>query len=575
MPMIHSLGLADGAVLIAFFAVIVVITILTSRRATSTQGYFLANRSAQGWVLGLSFVSMSASSISFLAFPAAAYEGNWGGLIPFLVMPLVAVLADWIFLPLYRRIHITSGYEYLERRFGPFARLYGSSMFLLLQIGRVGLILVLMSLPLTLLTGMEQTTVIALCGVFTTTYVLFGGLATVLWTEVMQTIVLLVSLVFCVGLILWQLPGGMGEVLSVGYAADKFAFPPWHIAGASPMADFCQLTFLVLFLHGVFNQLLYYGADQNVIQRYLAAGSSRAARQGLWIGSFGVIPLFLILMFLGTALFVYYKRFPDPAIEQLSPDQVFPYFILTRLPPGAVGLTIAGLLAAAMSTLVSNLNAISAVFQIDIYRRYLVVAQSDAHYLRAAKIITLAGGAIITLGALALTQASTNTLLELVFLVYAIFAGGLAGLFLLGMLSRRANATGATAGIAASVVVSLYLTCSHFGWLLPEWLRSPTHPYLIGAFANMALLLVGYGVSLCLSPGNKSELGDEQQSVPSPLGEVSEQGPSDCLCNSRVSQPESITASNGDTPGTPDADPCCPHPRPLSHRERGDFPDGL
>ena len=443
MPLIHTLGLADGAVLVAFFVVIVVITILTSRRATSTQGYFLANRSAQGWVLGLSFVSMSISSIGFLAFPAAAYEGNWGGLIPFLVMPLAAVVADRLFLPLYRRIHITSGYEYLERRFGAFARFYGSTMFLALQVGRVGLILVLMSLPLTLLTGMDQTHVIALCGLFTTTYVLFGGLATVLWTEVMQAIVLLVSLLFCIGLIFWQLPGGMGEVFSVGYAANKFAFPPWHIAGASPMTAFCQLTFVVLFLHGVFNQLLYYGADQNVIQRYLAAGSHRHARQGLWIGSFGVIPVFLVLMFLGTALFVYYQRFPDPAVEKLPPDQVFPYFILTRLPAGAVGLTIAGLLAAAMSTLVSNLNAISAVFQIDIYRRYLVVAQSDAHYLRAAKLITLAGGVIITLGALALAQASTKTLLDLVFLVYAIFAGGLAGLFLLGMVSRRANAAGA------------------------------------------------------------------------------------------------------------------------------------
>lgn len=493
---INNIGLADGAVLLAFFAAIVAITVLTARRSSNTQGYFLANRSAKGWVLGLSFISMSVSSISFLAFPAAAFAGNWGGLIPFVVMPLVAIVGDRLCLPLYRRINVTSGYEYLERRFGSFARFYGSSMFLLLQIGRVGLILVLVSLPLTLLTGFDQINVIIFCGVFATAYVLVGGLSTVLWTEVMQVCVLLVSLVFCICLIGWKLPGGFGEIFSVGYAASKFSFPPWHIAGESPMADFCQLTFGVLFIHGIFNQLLYYGADQNVIQRYLAAGSNRAARQGLWIGSFGVIPLFLTLMFLGTSLFVYFQRFPDPAVAKLPPDQVFPYFILTRLPPGMIGLAIAGLLSAAMSALVSNLNAISMVFQIDIYRRYLVPRRPDTHYLKVAKIITLVGGAVITLGAVALTHASTKTLLELVFLVYAIFAGGLAGLFMLGMLSKRANLVGATTGIAVSVVVSLYLTCSHFGWLLPESLRSPTHPYLIGAIANTALLLVGYLVSV-------------------------------------------------------------------------------
>lgn len=514
MSPINTLGFADYAVLFVFFAAIVAITIATTKRAASTQGYFLANRSAKGWVLGLSFVSMSISSISFLAFPAAAYVGNWGGLIPFLVMPLVAIVADRLCLPLYRRINVTSGYEYLERRFGSFARFYGSSMFLLLQIGRVGLILVLVSLPLTLLTGLDQTTVIVLCGVFATAYVLVGGLATVLWTEVMQACILLLSLVFCIGLIVWKLPGGFGEVFATGYAAGKFSFPPWHIAGESPMSDFCQLTFGVLFLHGIFNQLLYYGADQNVIQRYLAAGSNRAARQGLWIGSLGVIPLFLALTFLGTALFVYFQRFPDPAIEKLAPDQIFPYFILTRLPPGAVGLAIAGLLAAAMSALVSNLNAISMVFQIDIYRRYLVAGRPDAHYLRIAKIVTLVGGLIIILGALALTRASTKTLLDLVFLVYAIFAGGLAGLFMLGMLSRRANAVGATVGIAVSVAVSLYLTCSHFGWLLPAELRSPTHPYLIGAIANTALLVVGYFTSVCWGFAYRQEyraaLGEER-----------------------------------------------------------------
>jgi len=246
----------------------------------------------------------------------------------------------------------------------------------------------------------------------------------------------------------------------------------------------------------VFNQLLYYSADQNVIQRYLATASLREARQGLWIGSLGVVPMFTLFTFLGTCLYAYYAANPDPEVAALEPDAVLPHFILTQLPPGVVGLVVAALVAAAMSSLDSNLNAISMVFQIDVYRRLLVRDRPDAHYLRVAKLSTLGFGLVMTLGALALASISVKTLLELMFLVYAIFAGGLAGLFLLGMLSRRANTPGVAAGIVASLAASVYLTCSHFEWGVPARLRCPTHPYLIGALSNTALLVVGYAASL-------------------------------------------------------------------------------
>jgi len=494
--MIYELSTPDIVVLAAFGIALAAITIRSAKRATTTDAYFLADRSAPGWVIGISFIGTSISSLSFLAFPAAAYKGNWGGLAPFLVIPLVAVVADRVCLPIYRRVGITSGYEYLERRFGPFVRLYGSIMFLLLQIARVGLILVLLSLPLTLLTGLSQTNAILLCGLFTTLYVLFGGLSAVLWTDVLQTVCLALGALFCAGLICHELPGGLMTVLDVGREAGKFNMPPWHVPGGTPFDDFVELTMVVLILHGVFNQLLYYSADQNVIQRYLATPTDREARKGLWIGSLGVVPMFAMFTFLGTCLYVYYAKLPDARVAALRPDEVFPHFILTQVPPGVVGLIVAALLAAAMSSLDSNLNAIAMIFQIDVYRRHLVKNRSDKHYLRVAKIATLVGGAVITLGALGLASASVETLLELMFLVYAIFAGGLAGLFLLGMVSRRATNAGAAAGILASLAVSVYLTCSHFGWLLPEGLRSPVHPYLIGAIGNTVLLVVGYGFSL-------------------------------------------------------------------------------
>ncbi len=498
MPNDYALSHLDIAVLLGFLAAVVAITVRSARRAATTEAYFLAGRAAPGWVIGISFIGTSISSLSFLAFPAAAYQGNWAGLVPFLVIPFVAFLADRVCLPIYRRIGVASGYEYLERRFGAWVRLYGSAMFLLLQIGRMGLILVLLSLPMTLLTALSQENAIVVCGVFTTLYVLFGGLGAVLWTDVLQTVLLAFGAVFCIGLMCYELPEGLFSVFEIGGQAGKFAFPPWHVQDQSPLADFVQLTMVVLLLHGIFNQMLYYSADQNVIQRYLAAPSHREARKGLWIGSLGVVPMFVCFTFVGTCLYVYYTVQPDPRVATLSADAVFPHFILTQLPSGTVGLIVAALAAAAMSSLDSNLNALAMIFQIDIYRRYLVKRQPDKHYLRVAKLTTLIGGAVITLGALSLASVPVATLLDLMFLVYAIFAGGLAGLFLLGMLSRRASNAGVLVGITFSLAVSLYLTCSHFGWLLPESLRCPIHPYLIGAIGNSTLLITGYSASWLL-----------------------------------------------------------------------------
>ena len=196
----YEFHVLDIVVLLISLVIVIVITVYSARRATDTESYFLAGRSAPGWVVGLSFIGTSISSLTFLAFPAAAYVGNWKGLVPFLVIPLVALAADRVCLPIYRRVNVISGYEYLEKRFSSFVRLYGSVMFLILQVARVGLILVLLSLPLKLLTNLSQTQAILLCGIFTTTYVLFGGLNAVLWTDVIQTIVLGLGGIFCVGI---------------------------------------------------------------------------------------------------------------------------------------------------------------------------------------------------------------------------------------------------------------------------------------------------------------------------------------------------------------------------------------
>ncbi|MEA3341777.1 MAG: sodium:solute symporter, partial [Chloroflexota bacterium] len=369
----------DIFVIGAFFVVVVAITVACARKGDGVDGYFLAGRSAKSWIVGLSFIGTSVSSLSFLAFPAAAYLGNWAGLVPFLVTPLIAIFADRVCIPYFRNAKVSSAYELLEQRFGTFARLYGSTMFLLLQIGRAGLILVLLSVPLTMLTGMSQSNVILLCGIFTTLYVLVGGLTAVMITDALQTILLAVGGLVCVAVMCANVPGGLGAIVDSGLSSGKIGVPPWSIPGEPWTQDFVQLTLIVLLMHGFFNQLLYYTADQNVVQRYLAVGSARESRIGLWIGSLGMVGVFTFFTFLGTCLYVFYQSCPDPAVSQLPADEVFPHFILTQLPPGVVGLIIAAVVAAAMSSLDSNLNAVAMVFLIDIYRRHIVKNATEAH----------------------------------------------------------------------------------------------------------------------------------------------------------------------------------------------------
>jgi SSS family solute:Na+ symporter len=505
----YRLGVADYAVLAAMFAIVGLIAWRCSRRTATSDAYFLADRSAPGWMVGLSFIGASISSLGFLAFPAAAYRGNWGGIVPFVMMPVVAILADRVCLPLYRRLGITSGYEYLERRFGASARLYGSAMFLLLQIGRMGLILVLLAIPLKLLTGMSPNQAIVLCGAMMTLFVFFGGLSAVIRIDMLQTFTLALGSLLCIGLICYELPGGLGTIVAEGWRAGKFSLPAWHLPGASLGTDFTELTLGVLVLYGFSSQLLYYSADQNIVQRYLATRTTSQARVGLWVGSLGVVPLFCFFTFIGTCLWAYYAARPDPDVAGLRPDEVFPHFILTRVPAGCKGVIVGALVAAGIASLTSSLSAIAMVFQVDIYRRLLVRGRTEKHYLRVAKLATLAGGGVVTLNALALASVPTPTLLDLVFLVYAIFAGGLAGLFLLAMLSRRANRLGTNVGIVVSMATSVYLTCSHFHWLLPASVRWSPHPYLIATASNAALFVVGYVASLALAgPQDAATLDD-------------------------------------------------------------------
>ncbi len=459
-----------------------------SRKNNSTEEYFVGSRSFPGWAIGLSMLGTSISSVTFLAFPAAAYVRDWRQLVSNLMLPVIAVLAIVVFIPFFRRGNLTSAFEYLEERFGPGARLYGTLSFILLQLIRLGKVLFLVSIPVSLLTGIHLNYVIVAVGIFITFYTVAGGFDAVIWTDVAQSIVLLLGGLVCVIYIGWNLPEGPGQIFSIGAEHNKFYL-------GSTKFNIGESTFWTVMLIGIVNWLTYLSSDQNMVQRYVASSSLKEARRATAIYTLAAVPTWTFFFFVGTCVFAWYQAYPDEQVAKLQADEVFPYFILTQIPAGLAGLTIAGVLAAAMSSLDSSINAVATVTTVDLLKPYVFPNRDDKFYLRAARWLALVTAACMIVGAMsfdAIEKESTN---DLSWIIASVFGGCLLGLFMVGFFTRRVDGFAAITALVVSIALNLYLGMCLVD-LLPKWMTFKMHSYLVGVVVNIAFVVVAYGVSL-------------------------------------------------------------------------------
>jgi SSS family solute:Na+ symporter len=475
----------DVIVILAYLAGLVAVALYFSRRNTNTEEYFVGNRSFPGWAIGLSMLGTSISSVTFLAFPAAAYVLDWRQLVSNLMLPLVAVLAIMVFIPFFRRGQLTSAFEYLEDRFNPAVRLYGTLSFILLQLIRLGKILFLVSIPISLLSGVEIHLVIVGLGLFIGFYTILGGFDAVIWTDVVQSIVLWFGGLFCFGYIAWQLPDGLGQIFTIGSEHEKF-----HVG--SLQFNFHERTFWTVALLGIFNWLAMYSSDQNFVQRYAAAKSLRAARSATMLYTALTIPTWTFFFFLGTCVFVFYRVFPDPGVGSLEADQIFPWFILTQIPAGVSGLVIASVLAAAMSSLDSSINSIVTV---DLLQRHVARGRDDGYYLRASRWIATGTAGLMIFGAIVFGRLEKESLNDLSWMIASVFGGCLVGLFMIGFFTTRVDSSSAIVGLLVAVLVNVYLGINVAGWL-PAWMTVPMHSYWVAVVVNLLFVVLAYGLSL-------------------------------------------------------------------------------
>ena len=214
----------DVLTLISYLLVIVSVGIYFSRKNTSTEGYFVGNRSYSGWVIGLSMIGTSISSITFLAYPADSFKTSWLRFLPNMVLPIVIITSAYLFLPFFKRNNIISAYEYLENRFGPSVRIYGAVTFLIGQLVRISLILYLLSLMVHEVTSLSILQSILLSGIVVGLYTIIGGIEAVIWTDVIQTITLVFGGIICIGVIINQLPQGFSQIIGIALTNNKLSF---------------------------------------------------------------------------------------------------------------------------------------------------------------------------------------------------------------------------------------------------------------------------------------------------------------------------------------------------------------
>lgn len=429
------------------------------------------------WVLGMSIFATFVSSISFLGLPGGAYSGNWNQLIFSLSIPIATYLAAKLFIPLYRGVGSISAYQFLEDKYGFWARAYVAVCYLLTQVCRVGSILLLLAIPINTMFGWDISTIIIVTGVITLVYAVLGGISAVVWTDAIQGIILIVGALLCAAILTFSMPEGPSQLFRIAAADHKFSL-------GSLSATLREPTVWVVLIYGVFMNLQNYGIDQNYVQRYMTARTTGEAVRGTLFGGLLYIPVSLVFVYIGTALYSYYTAQPDLLPAGTPGDKVFPYFIVHGLPTGLTGLVIASLFSAGMSTVATSINSSATIVFTDFYQRIgrKKAGGGKKQHMRVLYSTSFIVG--ITGIAIGLAMQHIDGVLDAWWKLSSIFSGGMLGLFLLALVCRKPSRISAIIGVALGLCVIAYMSLPVF--------HSPLHTYLTIVFGTTTIFVVGF-----------------------------------------------------------------------------------
>ena len=454
-------------------------------KSRSSVSFILGNNKIPTWVISMSIFATFVSSISYIALPGQAFQGNWNPFVFSLSLPFAAFLTVRFFVPLYRSVNSPSAYTYLELRFGPWAKTYASVMYLLTQLMRTGTILFLLALTLNLIVGWNMVTIIIITGFSVMVYSMLGGIQAVVWTDAIQGIILIAGALVSAVVLLFSMPEGAGQLFHIAAESNKFSL-------GSFKPDFTESTFWVVLIYGIFINLQNFGIDQNYIQRYMTASSDKEAKKSALWGGLLYIPVSLLFLFIGTALYSYYSVNTGILPDNILSDRVFPFFIVNSLPAGLTGLLVASIFAAGMSTISTSVNSSATIILNDYFKKKLRDENIEKKEMRILYSASLLFSIISIL--IAIAMINVRSALDTWWKLASIFSGGMLGLFLLGFISKRVNNAAAITGVISGLIVIAWMSLSPllFKGTILEKYASSFHSYLAIVFGTTVIFITGF-----------------------------------------------------------------------------------
>lgn len=471
---LNSFGTLNYIVLFVYLALIMGVGVYFARRQKSSDDYFKAGGRIPGWAAGISVFATTLSSITFMSIPAKAYTSDWTFLIGQYVAIAILPIVFWFYIPFFRKLNLTSVYEYLERRFDVKMRLFGSISFMLFHIGRIAIITYLTALALMPFIDISPLMIVFLIGVLCIIYTFLGGIEGVIWTDVIQGIMLSIAAILIFIVICFNVDGGVVEVFSMSNKLDKY-FPAEQFSWS-----WTESTIPVLMIGFFFASLQQFTASQDVVQRYIVTENIEETKKALITNAklVACVPIFFFAV--GTALFAYYSQNPELLPADFNTGGILPFYIISQMPAGIAGLIIAAIFAASQSSISSSLNSIAACFTSDIYEK-LSDNPTPEQKLNVGRLLTVIAGVLGVIASTYLIMSNESEIWDAFNSLLGLMGGPMTGLFVLGIFVRSANANSALMGVVTSIVTVLgvrYFTDLNF--------------FFYGVIGTLMVVIVGY-----------------------------------------------------------------------------------
>lgn len=476
-----KLSWVDTLLLLAYFALVSWIAWRSCRESRTARSFLIGEREIPWWAAMLSIIGTEMSALTFVGVPAFAYGagGNYTYLVGAVGMVVARIIVSRWFVPAYYRYNVVSIYELLERRFGAWTRSGAVLVFLFTRVAMSGVRLYAGSIVVQVALGIPWQAAILCTAALGLVYTILGGIRSVIWTEVLQVVVMFGGAVAAAALLFFSLPDGWNSVAQATQGLDKFRLLDTRFNMCAADQEFtvwAALLGLTMFNLSVF------GTDYDMVQRMLTTRDAARSARAVITSALADVPINALFLTIGVLLFSYYHFFPDLALPSKAKD-VFPHFIMTRIPHGLVGLVVAGLLSVALSSYQSALNALAASFTVDVYRRHLVTTAPEEHYVKVSRTATV--GFAVLLVAVAFWASDVERILILGLEIPSYTYCALLGVFLTGILTRRGSDLSCTLAMVLTVPF-VFFVC---------------HRYLGVAWTWNALLGTLFSLAICLGLG--------------------------------------------------------------------------